>query len=467
MSSDDEYEDESTRKMNDTMSSRRRRNRTHNSSNLYSEILINAINFRKDEHSQNENQEGFNSSAFRQINLAEELRKSRPIFQRSEQIFGEDFSLLSAVDEADSFAAVGVELLHVLRYVCINVIAIKRLCQKHDYLLSNRMLGGYYHKLGREDKGEIFRNKNVSTQNTPKRNNKGKKNSSSTRYHDFLPPLEYPKNEYRYHFLVGVVDSQVLSLCNSSIADTLVNSLMMALSEFEISRERADALATLHKKQTTRDHENSFDSISSLQESRQYQNYPSTKNAGYPSRKSRSEDTNSEDNDDNLSTSSAVSLTRLRFVVASISNLRDAALEGRNFYSEFIKRSLLSMDTEGFIGEPKGLNNCSKNTLDIFATYNPDYALILGPELLQNALEYSNRRSNHDVDTSPIYGTGISRMVAISIRTDYHVPKDSSLLQNINLVISVLGIVSVFSNIIKIAFYFCFHSSFCLWNMNR
>ena len=60
---------------------------------------------------------------------------------------GEDLLLLSAVDEADGFTAVGVELMHVLRYICVNLIAVRKICRKHDQLLMNRMLGGYYHHL--------------------------------------------------------------------------------------------------------------------------------------------------------------------------------------------------------------------------------------------------------------------------------------------------------------------------------
>jgi hypothetical protein len=94
---------------------------------------------------------------------SEDLRVKRPIFQRSDYVVGEDFSLLSAVDEADAFTAVGtwyiaflfdyyrftwylsshyflnivayiffkgVEMLHLLKYICVNVIAIRKLCLK-------------------------------------------------------------------------------------------------------------------------------------------------------------------------------------------------------------------------------------------------------------------------------------------------------------------------------------------------
>jgi len=84
-------------------------------------------------------------SAKQKIEHFQELRRERPIFQRNDHIVGEDLLLISAVDEADAYSAVGVELLHILKYICVNVIAVRKICRKHDRLLQNRMLGGYYH----------------------------------------------------------------------------------------------------------------------------------------------------------------------------------------------------------------------------------------------------------------------------------------------------------------------------------
>ena len=52
----------------------------------------------------------------KQIMLRDRLRISRPMFVKAD-FLGEDFSLLSAVDEADAYTAVGVELLHLLKYI--------------------------------------------------------------------------------------------------------------------------------------------------------------------------------------------------------------------------------------------------------------------------------------------------------------------------------------------------------------
>ena len=87
----------------------------------------------------------------KQIVLRDRLRISKPLFQKAD-FLGEDFSLLSAVDEADAYTAVGVELMHLLKYVCVNIVAVRKICKKHDRLLSNRMLGGYYQRLAAEEK---------------------------------------------------------------------------------------------------------------------------------------------------------------------------------------------------------------------------------------------------------------------------------------------------------------------------
>ena len=59
---------------------------------------------------------------------------------------GEDLLLLSAVDEADGFTAVGVELMHVLRYVCVNLVAVRKICRK---LALDTCLTNHYTEAGR------------------------------------------------------------------------------------------------------------------------------------------------------------------------------------------------------------------------------------------------------------------------------------------------------------------------------
>jgi hypothetical protein len=86
------------------------------------------------------------AGVLRQILHFTELRQRRPIFLRNDQILGEDMLLMSAVEEADGYTAVGAELMHVLRFILVNLVAVKKICKKHDRLLMQRMLGGYYQR---------------------------------------------------------------------------------------------------------------------------------------------------------------------------------------------------------------------------------------------------------------------------------------------------------------------------------
>jgi hypothetical protein len=47
------------------------------------------------------------------LTIFTELRNTRPVFLRNDHILGEDMLLISAVEEADGYTAVGVELMHV------------------------------------------------------------------------------------------------------------------------------------------------------------------------------------------------------------------------------------------------------------------------------------------------------------------------------------------------------------------
>jgi hypothetical protein len=90
-------------------------------------------------------------SVRRQLAHFAELRKSRSVFCRNDQILGEDMLFLSAVEEADGYTAVGVELLHVLKFINVNLIACRKICRKHDRLLMQRMVGFYYKKIQSRD----------------------------------------------------------------------------------------------------------------------------------------------------------------------------------------------------------------------------------------------------------------------------------------------------------------------------
>jgi len=317
-----------------------------------------------------------NGSLTQQILHNEQLRISRPMFQRSD-IFGEDFLLLSAVDEADAYAAVGIEMMHLLKFLCVNVITIRKISKKHDKLLRSRMLGGYYNRpsVTKVKKG------NDSVQQT---------NLQQGLLLDLamgidkvsLPALKQGR-------LVGLYDAMIQNLANSSTALIISESLTLALSEYEVSRRRADALSGLHKGNPTL---RSNGSMMSLEDEAMCIQFPHPRSFGLSSLRSVAIDKVDDvsigrEYGNPSSTSSSVSMTRLHFVVNSVLALREAARRKNNPFNCFLSRSMITLFDSSYVGEAQGMEGCSKKTLDFFANYNPDAALILHPQILQRCLD--------------------------------------------------------------------------------
>ena len=259
-----------------------------------------------------ETQEKFEATT-RKIAHFQEIRRDRSIFQRNDYIVGEDLLLISAVDEADAFSAVGVELLHLLKYICVNLIAVRKICKKHDRLLMNRMLGGYYHR---------------------KRTTRSQEDTTlggliahvAGDIYEAHPDLIGLVNNGK---LIGVYDLKIQQLANSRTVKVVSSCLALALSEYEVSSLRADALAKLNPalkkgkratafsqdqgssrynclKNTSQQHE---ETIALLQDHDLYVGSDDEHGAGPPS------------------TTSGLSLSRLRYAVLSIvSKRKDVAL---------------------------------------------------------------------------------------------------------------------------------------------
>lgn len=335
------------------------------------------------------------SSKLRQLQTAERIRQSRPIF-RSDQVLGEDFMLMSAVDEADAYTAVGIEFLHILRYVVVNAIAIRKLCKKHDRLLRCRMLGGYYHKLKHAIEKDIVPRGASSLQDTTPRRGNVKLQQAYSRVDATATKMSLvPKKSsgtQTANTLIGTYDAKIQNLANSLIANTLTESLELALSEFEVSRQRADRLS-MHPKQN----HFAFASQESLTDlaARENENlcygFPMPKTFGLssaPEKEEKFQHTGAE-NIDNTSTSSGVSLTRLKFVVSSAQIIREEATLKNSSFLDYLARSALISQGKYFAGEKYGLNGgCSKEVMDFFSSYDPDLALISDSNILQSAMGY-------------------------------------------------------------------------------
>lgn len=335
-------------------------------------------------------------AAQRQIAHFEELRQSRPVFQRNDQIVGEDLLLLSAVDEADGYTALGVELMHVLRFICVNVIAVRKICLKHDRLLANRMLGGYYHRQQRvaaENRQKKRKQKAGDSRKDKLQNPVTLGGILSTSVGDGNESESASTRKRERNKLVGVYDSKIQNLANSTTVQVISSCLALALSEYEVSRSRANALARLNSssnmaKTPLRRGSNELGRTLpfGLSPSRWV-----AKAYGYEPPKQLDEsledaESSMASHDDDgagpPSTTSSVSLTRLRFTVVSIFGLREAARPKEDTYTSFLSKT--SLVFPGPIGE--GLDGCSRETLDFFVSYNPDVALLLDPSFLYKGL---------------------------------------------------------------------------------
>lgn len=288
----------------------------------------------------------------RQISSFEELRKTRPLFQRNEMILGEDMLFLSAVEEADAFTAVGVELMHVLRYIALNLIAVRKICRKHDRLLMNRMLGGYYQRVRNANEAQ----KSYSHHTEDFETLGGLVARMSGDVFDAHPALIGQMNHYK---LVGLYDKKIQKLANSRTVQVVSSCLALSLSEYEVARSRANAL-------------NKLQSGGSVGSAPMVSDVESVGDSV----------------EDAPSTASSISLTRLRFVVMSIFALREASRSKTNKFESYFGRSTLSYSGQAEAGT--GLDGCSRDTLDWIVTYNPDSALLLDSSLLYDGLKQNH-----------------------------------------------------------------------------
>jgi hypothetical protein len=319
-----------------------------------------------------ETQERFEATK-RKIAHFQEVRRERPVFQRNDHIVGDDLLLVSAVDEADAYSAVGVELLHILKYICLNAIAVRKICKKHDRLLMNRMLGGYYHRI------RTTRAQEEATLG-------GLIALIAGDIYEAHPSLIGVLNHGK---LVGVYDLKIQQLANSRTVKVVSSCLALALSEYEVSRTRADALVKLNQSSNAMKPAVADPVVSS---SWRFgfgggQTVPNNDRGVFtslrdPDRHSASDD---ECSSGPPSTASSVSLSRLQYTVLSIAALREASRIKSNPYSNYIGRATISFTGQAVIGE--GLDGCSRESLDVLLAFNPDSALLLDPSNIHHGLK--------------------------------------------------------------------------------
>jgi hypothetical protein len=346
------------------------------------------------------------------------------IFLQAEHVLDDDFLLLSAVDEADAFAAVGVELMHLLRYICVNVIAVRKICKKHDRLLANRMLGGYYHRLRqqRRETEKAFKRLGLgaggrSKSSRPRQSPQGLSGLDGGAASGQVPLLGRMfastigiGNELEGNLdkLVGVLDTKIQQLANSTTIEMISSVLAFALSEYEITQNRADALSKVNTATALRRAGSSANSLVSadadeleglcyhfpIPKSAAFGLSPSPRKAsalssaqGYAMQQPRSpiETTFSSNSHDFDSNSSNMSLTRLKFVVASVYGLREAARPKQNHFRGYLSRAAMTFTGPNVVGD--GLDGCSRETLEFLVAYDPDAALFVPCDTLYRSLQ--------------------------------------------------------------------------------
>ncbi|KAL7491615.1 hypothetical protein ACHAWT_000904 [Skeletonema menzelii] len=308
----------------------------------------------------------------RQIMMRDRMRMMRPLFQKAD-FLGEDFSLLSAVDEADAYAAVGVELMHLLKFVCVNIIAVRKICKKHDRLLSNRMLGGYYKRLAAEAKKS--------------QNQGGYHHQFHWNEHQFGGTLSNRADSSSTGgYIYGIYDTKIQHIANSTTMQTVSSSLSIALADFEASQSRSARLGL--------GFEPTKEFVVGSQELPTPRHKTASKSRGVLSYQLgghcfRGDDDSSiasqERDDDNESASSNISLTRLQFVVTSIFGLREAARIKLEPFEQYASRLFMTSTGPNVVGD--GLDGCSRETLDLLCSYNPDAAYTLDSETLFASLK--------------------------------------------------------------------------------
>ena len=343
----------------------------------------------------------------RQINLRDRLRISRPLFQKGDFLMGDDFSLLSAIDELDAYALIGIELMHLLvsvfcfyfscplelfaykseslqKYLAINIIATRKICRKHDRLLSNRMLGGYYQRQAIESKKKDRKGRHTVDQLSDVRNDDGLVSNH----------------------IVGIYDFKIQHIANSTTMHTVSNSLSIALQDFEASQTRAELGLGGSRESDASAMSSVPTHVSSLQAPptsatrfRGAMPYHLVENCLGPvdddeSVASPPEYTNRTDSQ---------ALIRLQFVVNSIYALREAARFKQDDLESYCSRLYMVSTGEcpaqyeatfsrphlGFLGpniHSAGLEGCSMQTLDVLKAYNPDSPFTLRSDSMNRAL---------------------------------------------------------------------------------
>ena len=254
----------------------------------------------------------------------------------TDHFLGEESILVPAVDEIDAYVQVGTEVLHLLRFICVNAMIASKVLKKHDKLLSNKMMGGYYDRL----RG-------------------GQPESSSSSGDPQEDVARHPDDGQSPHpqrvrsRLAGGADAHLRALCNGAAISAISASLISALSEFETAHSRAEEI------------NRATDTGRSMYHSLK----PAVMLANTPTRQN-SADCLSPATDQPSFQTQNVPIQRLRNCVSSIQTVRNAADVAYSPFEAFLSRKAFTV-TGSRLGD---LGGSSLDVLSFILKYDPSTA---------------------------------------------------------------------------------------------
>jgi hypothetical protein len=243
-------------------------------------------------------------------------------------------------NKMDSYTVLGVELLHILRYICVNAMGIRKILKKHNKLLAKYSAQFAY--------SAEFRDRSDWDKSL----------------------VQSQSSDYR---LAGGADGHLQQLANSNSMAAVHASLISALAGFEqaairlqsgsdAASEAAPKFLREHRRTKTNPH-------ISIQKADEIEIADMMEEGSPPS-----------------------SLTRLQCTLWSINTLREYAQVANQPYEAFLSRKAMIV-TGDSIG---GLKGTTKQALEVLLHFQPDSILYMDDSTLENWQKQSAYRGGRE-----------------------------------------------------------------------
>jgi hypothetical protein len=281
-------------------------------------------------------------SLSRKVNLS----RSKDLLSSPKPIFGgtDNNSMLSdwkGDNKMDSYTVLGIELLHILRYICVNAMGIRKILKKHNKLLA-KYSAQFAHSAEFRDRSDWDKSL-----------------------------VQGQSSDYR---LVGGADGHLQQLANSNSMAAVNASLIYALAGFEqaaislrsdsdVSSKASPKFLREHRRTKTNPH-------ISIQKGDEIEVADMMEEGSHPS-----------------------SLTRLQCTLWSINTLREYAQVANQSYEAFLSRKAMIV-TGDSIG---GLKGTTKQALEVLLHFQPDSILYMDESALENWQKQSAYRGRREL----------------------------------------------------------------------